>query len=268
MMSSLCLDTPRRSVRLRAKGNKMKRNLTEFEKERNRVVEENIGLAISVASIEFSNATLPLQDRINEGVEGLMRAYDKYNPEKGPFATYAVWWIRQRIRRAVKHDAVVWVPEQTLLDRAVVHKYRETEYRKTGERPTIEDAVEINHRRIQQCRKTAIETCEMYLINPSMDEESIYNYDDRPKTLHDILYNDDPSEFEDFMEWPVVRRAIDSLSDRTRQILRWRYGFGGVQALTLQEIAAIFGLTRERIRQILKDAIEQLRDMLEIEEAS
>jgi len=221
-----------------------------------------IGLVWSIAC-EFNSADMPIEDRVQEGVIGLMKAYDKYDPERAEFTTYAPWWVRQAIRRAIHQDRLVHVPEHALTDRNIVHAYREKVALRTGQRPTIEEAVEVVRGRLQECDKTAVEVCGLIFINASMDDEF---GDEDTRTMHDTMGDEfeDPAESHR-MDTRAASRAFWRLSARSRQILRWRFGIGGVQRMTLQEIGDTLGMSRERVRQLQNVALGQMRRALGIE---
>jgi len=206
---------------------------------------------------------MPIEDRVQEGVIGLLRAYDKYDPERSEFTTYAPWWVRSFIRRAIHRDSLVHVPEHAQRDRAIVHAYREKVALVTGERPTIEDAVEAVQARLQEGQKTAAKVCALFLCNSSMDEEF---GDEDTRTMHDTMGDEfeDPAESHR-MDTRAASRAFWRLSARSRQILRWRFGIGGVQRMTLQEIGDTLGMSRERVRQLQNVALGQMRRALGIE---
>jgi len=223
---------------------------------RKRFVERYIGLVWAIAC-EFNGSDMPIEDRVQEGVIGLLRAYDKYDPERSEFTTYAPWWVRSFIRRAIHRDRLVHVPEHALTDRNIVHAYREKVALRTGQRPTIEEAVGAVQGRLQECDKTAVEVCGLVFINASMDDEF---GDDDARTLHDTMGDGGPDPI--YMERSLVARAMLGLTAFQRQIIRWRFGLDGMDRLTLQEIGDRLGVSRERVRQIQRDALDKIRAAL------
>lgn len=234
------------------------------EKAREQMIKANLRLVVKIAR-EFEDYGVPLLDLINEGNIGLMKAVERFDPEKGAkLSTYAAWWIKQAIRRALSNQSKtirlpVHVGEKLLhMRRASVRLHEEL-----GREPTDEELAEelgMTRARVAAYRSAA--------IRPASLDAAIG--EDESKRLGEIVEDeraDTPyEELEEKTNTDMVRELLKTLPEREAEILRQRFGLSGDSEKTLEEIGDDFGVTRERIRQIQNIALNKLRKMIEARE--
>ena len=233
------------------------------EEARLKLIKGNLRLVVKIAH-DFKGWGLPLVDLISEGNIGLMRAAEKFDPEKGAkFSSYAAWWIKQSMRRALANQSkTIRIPVQSAGKINKIKKTYKELREQLGREPTD---VEIA-RKLKFSEKTVA----------SLKKSDVKSY-----SLHDSLKNGEDGEFGDIIpdeesgtpEDIIVHmeslehldELLDTLHERERLILEKRYGLNGHTALTLEEVSQYVGRTRERVRQLQHQALSKLKAKLQNE---
>jgi len=233
---------------------------------RHKMVRSNLRLVVKIAR-DYSNFGLPLLDLISEGNIGLMKAVERFDPQKGgKLSTYAAWWIKQSIKRALANQSKTIRLPVHLVDK--IAKLRRVSAQLTeelGREPTDQElAEEVG---MAEAKVAALTSA---VIRPTSLDQPIS--DDDSTALGDIIGDDqafDPYEIlrdKDLRD--EVGDLLDVLDDRERKIINCRFGLDGQKTKTLEEVGVKFGVTRERIRQLQNIALRKLRRALSKKERS
>jgi RNA polymerase sigma factor (sigma-70 family) len=233
---------------------------------KHRFIQENLGLVVNIAK-RYHVDQMPLADLIQEGNIGLMRAVDKFDYRKGfRFSTYASWWIRSYISRAiVRKSSTVRIPEYMLRDRNRMKRTVEAGRAKLGRSLSEEELANelgVSQKRLNRTQKHDVAFVE------SLDREMPGN--DHQKYI-DFLPDEDgknPFEATDLNSWiKSIPQRLSELNPTERFVISWRFGLVDGEEMTLQDIGTSLGLSRERVRQIQEEALAKLRVKLEVDAA-
>lgn len=224
---------------------------------RNRLVESNLRFVVSIAK-QYQNRGLPLSDLISEGNIGLLTAMDKFEPEKGyHFISYAVWWIRQSILKAIgEKSRMIRLPMNRTADLVQILQAKTNLEENGYNDASIEDIA-------AECGMTKDQVLEVMQMSREVSSLDAPVGAEEDSSFGDFIESDLQKPDEVVMDEALkesVKRILDTLPERERGIIALRFGLEGKKPMSLKEVGELYNLTKERIRQIEKKVLGQLSE--------
>jgi len=227
---------------------------------RQKMIEHNLRLVVNVAKA-YLNRGMPLLDLVEEGNLGLMHALDKFEPERGfRFSTYAIWWIRQNIERAIMNQLrTIRLPVHVIKDLTTVLRAKRYLESHAEREPSAEDIAHLLGRDPEGVRGLLLRSEHVASLDAPLEADPMLSIGD---AIPDESIEGPESQLQAVKTESLILEWLAQLSERQRTVIECRFGLNGSELLTLQDLAGRLDLTRERVRQIQLEALAQLREIL------
>ena len=239
-------------------------NLSGSQEARERMIRSNLRLVISIAK-RYANLGLPFSDLVEEGNIGLMRAVDKFSYRKGyRFSTYASWWIKQGIMRALSNQGkTIRVPVYMFDTLSKWRKLRDSLVQKLSRLPTAKEIADVMGIPVEKVKELERIASQPGSLNAPISLDGSAEMMD---LIQDETTASPMENIEGLFEGQRIDQLLNFVDERERQILILRFGLKGSEPHTLEDTAKQFSVTRERVRQIEMAAIKKIRHMLKLKE--
>jgi RNA polymerase nonessential primary-like sigma factor len=234
--------------------------LSGDEAGRKRMIESNLRLVVKI-SRRYLNRGLTLLDLIEEGNLGLIRAVEKFDPDRGfRFSTYATWWIRQTIERAIMNQTrTIRLPIHVVKELNVYLRAARELSQKLDHEPSAEEIAELLEKPVADVKRMLKLNERVTSIDAPLGHDSERTV---VETVADTKVSDPAELLQDNNMRASINDWLDDLSEKQREVIMRRFGLRGHESATLEQVGAEIGLTRERVRQIQVEALRRLKEIM------